>query len=197
MQAWTYAGLDPEDPTNKDKLTILEWYYCDFLTCAAGNEYWGNKVWPHKIPVDTTKILGKEKVLVTIASETFALVAWENCWEKWYKMWQLKDKDPKWRKSQKKGECEEFDGKWTSQHKGRVGLCSWDKESFQAFKEYKAHVKNFRAVQEGLNGDQKNSAMIAAKEYACQARGMTADGKKKAAVAAEPAVAAVIDIDDE
>ena len=200
MQAWTYAGLDPKDDANKDKLAILEWYYCDFLTCAAGHEYWGDKVWPHHLPVDTTMILGREKVLITVASETFALVAWENCWEKWQKMWQLKDADPKWKKPQKKGECEEFDGKWTSQHKGRVGLCSWDKACFPVFKEFKAHVKNFRAVQEQMNGDMKNGAMIAAREFVLKARGYSADGTKEKpapVAAAAPTVEAVNEIDDE
>jgi len=74
------SELDLDKPENKTQKELVLWYYDRYLPIVAGNTFYGESIRHYKIPVEKAAIVGTTtKVLVTISSEAFGLLSYENC----------------------------------------------------------------------------------------------------------------------
>ena len=155
MESWN-LGEAPGDDAEEDakeayarQVLILTWYLDEYVPMAVGVDWWGPETRPYKLMVDTTDVEGKEKVLVTVTSEAFGLLQYENCRSRWINIfkWRKKNKGKKGRKSpqynRNKPETAPFKAKWSDY---KAGQCSgWDPQAFHVFKERKDQIKEFRS----------------------------------------------------
>ena len=77
------------------------WYFDDYMTMIAGTQYWGNDVKTRFLPTDMMDLEGERKVIVTITSEAFGFLLYENCRDKWIQIFKWKDQNPKSNKKSK------------------------------------------------------------------------------------------------
>lgn len=90
---------DMEKPANSVQKKIQEWCTDRYLPVAAGSEYWSDNIRHFKLPTETCKISTRngpveEKALVTISSEGFGLLTYDNCRDKWNNIMKLKAENP-------------------------------------------------------------------------------------------------------
>jgi hypothetical protein len=92
LNVWDVADeqtpADREDATAgaaySHKINVLTWYIDHYLPNVAGIEYFRLHIRPFKFMTDLGAIVeGKNKVFVTITSEAFGLLVFENCRNKW------------------------------------------------------------------------------------------------------------------
>jgi hypothetical protein len=78
--------MNPEE-LKKDEMAIQKelflWYYDAWLPAILPREFWREDIRFYRLLTDACEIAGKQKVLVTVASEAFGLLMWENCRNKW------------------------------------------------------------------------------------------------------------------
>ena len=75
------ASLNEAENATKKELFL--WYYDQWLAAILPREFWKEDIRYYNLLTDTIDIAGKQKVLVTVSSEAFGLLMWENCREKW------------------------------------------------------------------------------------------------------------------
>ena len=89
--------MNPEELKKKSMTLQKElflWYYDVWLPAILPREFWKEDIRHYRLLTDACEIAGKQKVLVTVASEAFGLLMWENCRDKWVNYFVLKDTDP-------------------------------------------------------------------------------------------------------
>ena len=145
------APTTDSSPTEKafydKKVLILTWYLDIWLPFVVGVDWFGPMIRPYKLMTDMVEILGKQKVLVTVTSEAFGLLQYENSREVWinnfkYKLLHGEKKTPP-QYNAKKAEMSIYKAKWSNANSGQ---CSgWDRAAFGVFEERKNQIKAFRA----------------------------------------------------
>jgi hypothetical protein len=134
----------------KMKLTL--WYFDDYMTMIAGTQYWGNDVKTRFLPTDMMDLEGEQKVIVTITSEAFGILLYENCRDKWIQIFKWKDQNPKSNKKSKpppqynknKPETHPYKAKWSDNCSGQS--MGWHPNAFKAYNEYIDSVKRVREL---------------------------------------------------
>jgi hypothetical protein len=138
------------EPKYKKAKELLLWYYDEWLPAILPREFWREDIRHYKLLTDTVEIAGKQKVLVTVASEAFGLLMWENCHDKWVNYFELKDKDgdkapvP----TGKHPEAHKHQAKWSDGNSGQVKYGGWKDEAYDFFEKLKGQLKEWRKVEE-------------------------------------------------
>ena len=138
LSPWAIPQLG-ETPTEEEtmlvqrKEAILLFYVDAFLAAAAGLEHWGPERRHKHLITDMIEVemdpSGKAKVMVTVTSEAFGLVVYENCRDLWIATWKYKAqfgkgaKIPKYDKNNK--DTHPFKTKFTNSHCGQVLCGGW------------------------------------------------------------------------
>ena len=102
-------GVEPDDARFQNqyhekydrKMKLSLWYFDDYMTMIAGSQYWGNDTKTRFLPTDMMDIEGEQKVIVTITSEAFGILLYENCRDKWIEKFKWKDENPRSNKKSK------------------------------------------------------------------------------------------------
>ena len=91
------AALDEynvELSIHKKKHALFAWYLDAWLPMAAGVDVWSPKIKSNHIMVDKfmvpMDVSGKERVYVTVTTEAFGQVMFQNCRAKWIAVWTYK-----------------------------------------------------------------------------------------------------------
>lgn len=153
---YTVYKLLPEtsDPEYEAKKALKEWYYDEYLPMVAGNNTYGKSIRYYSTPVDKVTLVvkgvkGKKRVVaVTIPSEAFGLLIFENCRDKWLAVMNL-------RKDDKKKEIPDFDKEDASTHKyhitkwsdgktGQVTGGGWKAAAFTKFNQLMVAIDKIR-----------------------------------------------------
>ena len=86
---------DEEKAELERKRVILLFYVDEYLPGAVCLEHWGPERRYHHLPTDMAEVdmdpSGKKKVMVTVTSEAFGLLIFDNCREAWIAGFQFKD----------------------------------------------------------------------------------------------------------
>ena len=150
--------MDPDDPRLKPeyaqqyarKIQVLTWYVDEYLPMAAGVQWFGPTIRPYYLPCDTLDIGGGQmKVYVTITSEAFGRLVFENCRDKWVEIFKWRDAQPSSKKrtnpptyKANKPETHKFKAKWSDNNIGQT--TGWSKDAYERMKELMAEIKAFR-----------------------------------------------------
>ena len=129
------------------KIVVLIWYLDAWLPNVVLPIWWGPTIRVHKLMIDTTDVLGEIKVLMTVTSEGFGLLQFENSRNKWIEIFKWKKingsrkKAPQYSKN-KHEETKQFKAKWSE---SKNGQCSgWDTVAYSTFNQRKDHIRKFR-----------------------------------------------------
>ena len=135
-----------EKAENVVKKELFIWYFDRWLPVAAGKEWYGDKVRYYQLASSKVKVGGKGRVIVTVTSEAFGLLMWENCCDKWVKIWKKKKeegKDAEIPRSKDDGALE-YAGKWSDANSGQAKYGGWSDAAYERFEELKDLVKTYR-----------------------------------------------------
>lgn len=151
-EIWNVLDMEPEElnkPERAVEKDLFIWYYDQWLPAILPREFWREDIRHYKLLTDTIEIAGKQKVLVTVASEAFGLLMWENCCDKWVNYFVLKDNDPNAPvPSGKQKDAKKHQAKWSDGNSGQVKYGGWKDEAYEVFKNLKKEVKEWRRVEE-------------------------------------------------
>ena len=162
MDVWNVPEAPPDTASKeiKDyyhrKVLILTWYGDVFIPMTCGVDWFGPNIRPYQLMTDTVSINGEDKVLVTVTSEAYGLLQFENSREVWINNFKYKKqfgqkKTPPQYNSKKK-ETHIYKSKWSN---ANTGQCSaWDRNAYAVFEQRKKDIKAFRA-QDTENGKPK------------------------------------------
>lgn len=135
-----------QDDANLGDRALFLWYYDQYLPAVAGKDYWGTKIRWYNLPTDLMKVGGEQKVILTVTSEAFGLLIYENCREKWMKIFDAKKKDSDFEIPRSKDEgAEEYYAKWSDANAGNVKFGGWAEEAFDRFDALKKWITKLRA----------------------------------------------------
>jgi hypothetical protein len=155
-------GNPVEDAQKTEYLVFLfEWYVTTLLPCFAGNKWWGAEKL-HKGCVSSLLLPNTDcSYMVPPSTEAFALVAYENCYERWKAMDVFrKDSDnegkplPKY--CPKNAETEIYRGKFSDGASGQARYGGWSNKGRNLFtkltreiaKNRKENAEHIRALEE-------------------------------------------------
>ena len=129
---------------------LLTWYLNEWIPSVVGNDWWSAQIRPYKFTTDKVEVEGAQKVLVTVTSEAFGLVQYENSRDKWIENFKYKEANgkratvPMYNKN--KPETHKFKAKWSD---AKSGQCSgWHPGAFTMFQIRKGSIKEFRVQDE-------------------------------------------------
>lgn len=139
-----------EKPENKTEKELFLWYYDQWLAAILPKEFWKPDIRYYNLMTDKIDIAGQQKVLVTVSSEAFGLLMWENCHKKWVNYCKLKDRDPKAviPSSNKDPSYADHQALWSDGCAGQVKYGGWDVRAYVRFEELKKEVKARRKADE-------------------------------------------------
>lgn len=146
----------PENSTQKD---IFLWYFNDWMPAVAGKQWFGDDIKKYKLLTDLQDVRGTKRVNVTITSEAFGLLMYENCQVKWQRMAQYKAKHGKKARFPKAKDDKDLDGngidyyqaKWSDSNMGQVQFGGWAAEAYERFEVLKELVHGLR-IEDEKNG---------------------------------------------
>ena len=118
------GGYDGEEAASLDD---YEFYYDRCVPRVAGKDFWGLRK-RHYFPM--SECLHSDGIpCVTISTEAFLVLCWENCYTKWVYMWECEQKkikpDPK---------AEQMETPFTDAKSGQQPFGGWNKEGRDRFK---------------------------------------------------------------
>jgi hypothetical protein len=135
-------------------LALFIWYVDVLLPAMVGFDQYGPNIRRFKMIIDVVKVDGKKKPRVTIKSEAFGWVTWENCYEKWRNIIPKKLDDFEWTAPAYDKDDEATHKwhvtKWSDCRSGQVPGGGWAPESF---KKLNAHVKTILAFRKADHDD--------------------------------------------
>ena len=173
----TEAAL--ELPANQVRKELYLWYYDVWLPAILPKEFWKEDIRHYKLLTDTVEIAGQQKVLVTVASEAFGLLMWENCQDKWVNYYKLKANDEKAVvPTGKHPDAASHTAKWSDGNSGQVKYGGWKDEAYEVFEKLKKEVKDWRKVDEE-NGKAGQRLGLKFMRDAHKKKGATAQDDKK------------------
>ena len=128
-------SVDMDDPESKN---IATWYASDWMSMLCGPLSWGDRQKKFKMMVGKTMIGGENKICVTITTQAFGCLIWENCMDKWHNSFVFKEKNPEVRLPQ--GRKQDPDGlyraKFSDSCDGQVKGGGWQDLAFQQYNKY-------------------------------------------------------------
>ncbi len=132
------------------KASLLTWYLNEWIPNVVGSDWWSPQIRPYKFMTDKVEVEGAQKVLVTVTSEAFGLVQYENSRDKWIENFKYKEANGKHAKvpmhNKNKPETHRFKAKWSD---AKSGQCSgWHHGAFTMFQIRKGSIKEFRVQDE-------------------------------------------------
>jgi hypothetical protein len=157
-------GIDENDPRLMDeyhnmyerKVAIFSWYVEEYLPMAAGVQWFGPTIRPYFLPSDLIEMpSGEKKVCVTITSEAYGLLVYENCRDKWLEIFKWRDLQPKGKKlspptyKPSDSETHKFKAKWSDSSIGQN--TGWHTDAYKRFAVIMQQIKAFRE-QDEANG---------------------------------------------
>lgn len=135
------------------KIDLLLWYLDRYLPNLCGLEFWGPQIRPYHLMTDLVNLQGdtsgKKKVLVTVTSEAFALLMYENCREKWINTFQLKKQNKKAKIPAYKRDDEathKYANLWSNSSTGSVKGGGWSIDALKKLITNIKHVQAFRSL---------------------------------------------------
>lgn len=143
-----------EEPENAVKKQIFIWYYDVYLVACLPKEFWKEDIRYYQLLTDEINIFGKMKGLVTVSSEAFALLMWENCRDKWINYFKYKEANGEKAAIPKGKEpgAQDHLAKWSDGKEGQVLYGGWKEEAYVKFEELKKTLKAWRAADTGKLG---------------------------------------------
>ena len=144
------SELALEEPENAIRKELFIWYFDQYLVAVLPREFWKEDIRCYKLLTDTIEIGGRQRVLVSVTSEAFGLLMWENCHQKWINYFRLKDeKGEKAKVPQgKEPGAEAHLAKWSDGTDGQVLYGGWKDEAYDRFEELKKEIKAWRKAEE-------------------------------------------------
>lgn len=156
-------GNPVEDTKRTEHLVFLfEWYVTTLLPCFAGNKWWGAEKL-HKGCVSSLLLPNTERsYMVPPSTEAFALVAYENCYERWKALDKFRKEPanegvtlPKYCPNHPETEC--YKGKYSDGASGQARFGGWKNKGRNLFttltkriadnrKENKEHIRALEEV---------------------------------------------------
>ena len=186
------------------KEAILLWYLDEYLAGAAGLEHWGPDRRAFHLMTDMAKVDGdpsnKEKVMVTVSSEAFGLLCYENCREAWIATFKYKAKHgaktptPKYDKHDTTTWI--FQNKYSKSNTGQVVGGGWSVEGMEQYNKYLGHVQQWRASEGAENWMKFGRDLIKARNAADLSSKKKEEDEKPAAVNAAASEVEIIMIDE-
>lgn len=148
----TKEALEADTDDARVYKALFLWYYDKYLTAAAGKHWWRDDVKHYYLPTDTQDVAGVQKVNVTITSEAFGLLVYENCQQKWLRQLTYKQnygKNAKFPKGKKDTDldgktADYYNAKWSDSNEGQVQFGGWAPAAYDRFEVLKQTVKNLR-----------------------------------------------------
>ena len=137
-------------PKYKTAKELFLWYFDQWLPAILPREFWRDNIRQYKLLTDTVEIAGKQKVLVTVASEAFGLLMWENCHDKWVNYFKLKDEHREKAPvpTGKQPDADKHQAKWSDGNSGQVKYGGWKDEAYDFFEKLKKEVKDWCQTEE-------------------------------------------------
>ena len=119
-------------------------------------KWWRDDIRHYNLVTDTQPVAGVEKVNVTITSEAFGFLSYENYHDSWKKQMKYKEKygpDALLPKSKKDidedgKDISYYKSKWSNSTTGQVKYGGWEDAAYQAFEVHKNWVKMWRENEE-------------------------------------------------
>jgi hypothetical protein len=143
----------------KREYALFEWYNDVWLGHAGGHDDFGPSTRYYKMSIDQIQLKDYEKerffTAVTVASEAFALLIYENCQKKWAAVYiylrnnKKKKTAPKFKKDDKATHVYHTT-KWSDSKTGQVKGGGWAPEAYDALNDYIKKMAKYR------NKDGKN-----------------------------------------
>ena len=155
LNVWAVAGEEaPQESADEAvkeeyqrKIAVLTWYLDVWVPMVCLPLWFGPTIRPYKLMTDMTTVEGKQKVFVTVTSEAYGLIQFENSRNKWIEIFKWKKingsrkKAPQYSKN-KHEETKQFKAKWSE---SKNGQCSgWDTVAYSTFNQRKDHIRKFR-----------------------------------------------------
>ena len=145
-----------EKDENELQRDMLLWYYDRWMPVAAGKHWWRDEIKWHKLLTDTQPVGGVPKVNVTITSEAFGFLLYENHSAVWKKQMEYKQKYGPDAPLPKAKDDTDLDGKtvdhyknkWSNSTTGQVKYGGWDDAAYQKFEAHINWVKGWRETEE-------------------------------------------------
>ena len=138
------------------KVAVFSWYVEEYLPMAAGVQWFGPTIRPYFLPSDLIDMpSGEKKVCVTITSEAYGLLVYENCRDKWLEIFKWRDLQPKSKKNKpptytpSDPATHKFKAKWSDSNIGQN--TGWNTDAYTRFAVIMEHIKAFR-LQDEANG---------------------------------------------
>jgi hypothetical protein len=137
-------------PKHKTEKALFLWYYDEWLPAILPREFWRDDIRHYKLLTDTLEIAGKQKVLVTVASEAFGLLMWENCHDKWINYFEYKHKNGEKAPvpNGKHPDAHKHQAKWSDGNSGQVKYGGWKDDAYDFFEKLKQDIKEWRKIEE-------------------------------------------------
>lgn len=186
-KVWELAALTDlaTDEKHKAAKALVVWYYESWLPIAIGRKYWEKHHRWYNKPIDSCEIkkknddgewIAEKKVLVTITSEAFGWLTYDNCRDKWLNLFRFRETNGKKAKIPVKDEAgaEKYRPKYTESNCGQVKFGGWKDEAFDQFERYKTMIKNIRS----MDKDNNYTSMQAALKLVRDVQGITEDTPK-------------------
>lgn len=185
---------DPDltDLENAANFDLFEWYWTALLEKAPGNAHdWSEEIYQFNCIFNGRNEQEGGRLYITPSHEAFVAVAYENYWQKWIKMQELKELHPEVTvrnrkpkagdksayvlETDKKGtshiyiQSDEYRGKWTRNDGGSKQSAGWAREAMETYARTLNKNRKARKTKEGRGLEQKFLAKLK------QKRGIVAD----------------------
>ena len=190
------SEIDAGQQAEHDRLMkIFVWYWDVLLAACAGNTYWREAIRRYQC----ISIANHEgKVCITCSTEALCAVMYDNCQEKWIKMFNKKAQDAAAKIPKKKDdpETEEYAAKYSDPQSGQAKYGGWCDEGLKQYQDTIALVKASRETELSAQLEQECLALVRAKHnmiYKENGPGSKKKGKKRRR---SPASAIVVDFDE-
>ena len=174
-------NLPPKtDPSYTRKKQILTWYVDVYLPKAAGAKNYGINVRAFKLLVSGMVVMGGvKKTIVSIQSEAFGWLIYENCYEKWVLIVKKKKVNPRWKVptyNKLNTTTHQWHAtKWSDRNAGKGS--GWSPTAIEMQNTFAEKIKAFR--DQDANDTPKNKVLRICRQLIRDKHGIN-DNKKKA-----------------
>jgi hypothetical protein len=146
------------NPDDEEVKQAMLWYSDRWLPVIAGKDFFGPNVRYYSCPTDLVLVHGEQKVAVTVTTEAFGLLVFENCRNKWMKMWEWKANNPDKAIPNKGPIADTFKALYTDSKVGQIPYGGWDPEAYELMEAMKKTITTFRMNDEA---DNKKAQLLA------------------------------------
>lgn len=176
-------------------MVIFLWYWDELLSKCAGNIYWRDSIRRHQCISIATH---EGKHCITSSTEAMCALMYDNCRDKWEKMYKKKQADPTAKLPKKKDdpETDELSGKYSDAQSGQAKYGGWNSEGLEKFQLVVGQVKAARKTEKSAQLEQICLDMVRHR-YKIEPETVALTGKRGKKRKKTPAAAVVIAFDDD